>query len=83
MEQVMIQPSALDHTGVDDHWIIGQLLGIIHLERKIDRVLSARDGQSNKSVYREVADLNARVARFDKILGCGQSGKPISRARAS
>lgn len=83
MEQVMSQPGAFDQASVDDHWIIDQLLGIIHLERKLDGVLSKRNGQIDESVCREMAALTARVARFDKILDCRQSGKPVSRVRAS
>jgi hypothetical protein len=86
MEQLIsqvTQPGAVEYASMDDYWLIDQLFGIIHLERKIDSALSTCKGQVDEAVCSQVADLNARVEILDKMLDSRSFRKsPVARQRA-
>ena len=86
MEQIISQvsqPGAVEYANMDDYWLIDQLFGIIHLERTIDSALSTCKGQVGETLCRQVADLNSRVEKLDRMLESRSSRKlPTARQRA-
>jgi hypothetical protein len=54
--------------GLDDLAIMDQLFGILNLEKQVSRALACCGSKVDATVCAMVADLNSRVARFDRML---------------
>ncbi len=59
---------------LDDLDIMDQLFSILNLEKKVNRALACCGSKVDETVSAMVADLNARVARFDRMLDKSDAG---------
>ena len=57
-----------NEAAIDDHAIMEHLFGILSLEKQVSSALARRNVVGERSARALVAELNTRVARFDRIL---------------
>jgi hypothetical protein len=67
-----VMPNRNQNT-IDDLAIMDQLFTILNLEKQVGRALASCGSKTDVAVRAMVADLNSRVARFDRMLNESQA----------